>query len=167
MSFLRGVYWNGNYLSHATWNIIKYRKFYLFNRWKSEWVSLGTFLGTFLRHFSKSIHSAKLFPFVRKDLTVLIRDFNLDLCVMNLYSQGILFMCTRGSVVLDFVSQWTVVRQAPLFMGFSRQEYWLGLPCPPLGKSSRPRDWTYILCVSAAFRQILYPLGNLGSIVYI
>ena len=25
----------------------------------------------------------------------------------------------------------TVARQAPLFMGFSRQEYWSGLPCPP------------------------------------
>ena len=23
--------------------------------------------------------------------------------------------------------------QAPLFMGFSRQEYWSGLPCPPPG----------------------------------
>ena len=26
---------------------------------------------------------------------------------------------------------WTVGRQAPLSMGFSRQEYWSGLPCPP------------------------------------
>ena len=26
---------------------------------------------------------------------------------------------------------WTVAHQAPLFMGFSRQEYWSGLPCPP------------------------------------
>ena len=26
---------------------------------------------------------------------------------------------------------WTVARQAPLSMGFSRQEYWSGLPCPP------------------------------------
>ena len=25
----------------------------------------------------------------------------------------------------------TVARQAPLSMGFSRQEYWSGLPCPP------------------------------------
>ena len=25
---------------------------------------------------------------------------------------------------------WTVVHQAPLFMGFSRQEYWRGLPVP-------------------------------------
>ena len=24
----------------------------------------------------------------------------------------------------------TVTRQAPLFMGFSRQEHWSGLPCP-------------------------------------
>ena len=25
---------------------------------------------------------------------------------------------------------WTVARQAPLSMGFSRQEYWSGLSCP-------------------------------------
>ena len=28
---------------------------------------------------------------------------------------------------------WTVARQAPLSMEFSRQEYWSGLPCPPPG----------------------------------
>ena len=27
---------------------------------------------------------------------------------------------------------WTVACQAPLSMGFSRQEYWSGLPCPSL-----------------------------------
>ena len=32
-----------------------------------------------------------------------------------------------------FVTVWTVACQAPLFMGFSRQEYWSGLPCPPPG----------------------------------
>ena len=32
-----------------------------------------------------------------------------------------------------FVTQWTVACQAPLFMGFSRQEYWSELPCPPPG----------------------------------
>ena len=30
-----------------------------------------------------------------------------------------------------FVTVWTVARQAPLSMGFSRQEYWSGLPRPP------------------------------------
>ena len=29
------------------------------------------------------------------------------------------------------VTPWTLARQPPLSMGFSRQEYWSGLPCPP------------------------------------
>ena len=32
-----------------------------------------------------------------------------------------------------FVTLWTVALQAPLSMGFSRQEHWSGLPCPSLG----------------------------------
>ena len=35
------------------------------------------------------------------------------------------------SSVWLFVSLWVVAHQAPLSMGFSRQEYWSGLPCPP------------------------------------
>ena len=34
------------------------------------------------------------------------------------------------------VTVWTVAHQAPLFMRFSRQEYWSGLPCPPPGDLS-------------------------------
>ena len=30
-----------------------------------------------------------------------------------------------------FATWWTVAHQTPLSMGFSRQEYWSGLPCPP------------------------------------
>ena len=30
-----------------------------------------------------------------------------------------------------FVTPWTIACKAPLTMGFSRQEYWSGLPCPP------------------------------------
>ena len=32
-----------------------------------------------------------------------------------------------------FVTPWTVSHQAPLSMGFSRQESWSGLPCPTPG----------------------------------
>ena len=35
------------------------------------------------------------------------------------------------SVVSDSVTSWTVAHQAPLSMGFSRQEYWSGLPLLP------------------------------------
>ena len=34
---------------------------------------------------------------------------------------------------------WTIARQAPLSMGFSRQEYWSGLLCPPPGDLPNPR----------------------------
>ena len=41
-------------------------------------------------------------------------------------------LCLRVcSVVYDSVTLWTVAHQAPLPMGFFRQEYWSGLPCPP------------------------------------
>ena len=37
-----------------------------------------------------------------------------------------------------FATLWTADPQAPLSMGFSRQEYWSGLPCPPPGNLSDP-----------------------------
>jgi len=40
-------------------------------------------------------------------------------------------MLSHFSRVQLFVTTWTVARQAPLSMEFSRQEYWSGLPCPP------------------------------------
>ena len=36
------------------------------------------------------------------------------------------------SLVWFFVTLWTVVHQAPLSMGFSREKYWSALPFPPL-----------------------------------
>ena len=37
-----------------------------------------------------------------------------------------------------FVSLWTIARQAPVSMGFSRQEYGSGLPCSPPGHLPDP-----------------------------
>ena len=49
----------------------------------------------------------------------------------------ILFLCvcalSHFSPVRLFATLWTVAHQAPLSMGFSSQEYWSGLPCPPPG----------------------------------
>ena len=39
--------------------------------------------------------------------------------------------CKVPSVMSDDATLWTVAHQAPLPMGFSGQEYWHGLPCPP------------------------------------
>ena len=40
------------------------------------------------------------------------------------------------------VTPWTVPHQATLPMGFSRQEYWTGLPCPSPGDCPDP----HLLC---------------------
>ena len=37
-----------------------------------------------------------------------------------------------------FATLWTVARQASPSMGFSRQEFWSGLPCPPRGDLPNP-----------------------------
>ena len=66
-----------------------------------------------------------------------------------------------------FATLWAVARQAPLSMGFSRQEYWSGLPCPLLGGSSQPRDQNRVSCIADRFftnwatREALF-LGMLG-----
>ena len=48
-----------------------------------------------------------------------------------MYNESIL---SHFSHVQLFETLWTIACQAPLFMGFSRQEYWTEFPCSP------PRD---------------------------
>ena len=42
-------------------------------------------------------------------------------------------MVSRSSCARLFETLWTVVCRALLSVGFSRQEYWRGAPCPPPG----------------------------------
>ena len=42
-------------------------------------------------------------------------------------------MLSRFSCVWLFATLWTIACQVPLSMGFSRQQYWSGSPCPPPG----------------------------------
>ena len=70
-------------------------------------------------------------------------------CLPNLFSKwqwivihifyALLLLFSHSVVSDSFVTPWTVALQAPLSMGFSRQEYWSGLPCPPPGDLSNPR----------------------------
>ena len=49
-----------------------------------------------------------------------------------LISQIISMMCVCVCIQLLqlYLTLWAVAHQAPLSMGFSRQEYWSGFPCP-------------------------------------
>ena len=45
---------------------------------------------------------------------------------------------SHSSRVRLFVNPWTIARQAPLSVGFSKQEYWNGVPCPSPGDCPSP-----------------------------
>ena len=49
-----------------------------------------------------------------------------------------MFVLSRFSRTRFFATIWTIAHYIPLSMGFSRQEYWSGLPCPPPGDLSNP-----------------------------
>ena len=55
------------------------------------------------------------------------------------------------SCVQLFATPWTAACQAPLSMGFPRQEYWSGLPFPCSRGSSRCRDRTHASCIADGF----------------
>ena len=50
----------------------------------------------------------------------------------------LLLLLSRFSHVRLFATPWTVAYQAPQSMGFSRQEYWSGLPFPSPGDLPNP-----------------------------
>ena len=82
--------------------------------------------------------------------------------VERLYLYSFMMACesVSCSVVSDcFATPWTVALQAPLFMGFPRQEYWSGLLIPSPGDLSH----TGIEPGSPHCRQILYCLCTQGS----
>ena len=76
-------------------------------------------------------------------------------------------LLTRSSVcvyqslshVRLFATPWTAAHQAPLSMGFSRQQYWNGWPCPPPGDLPDPG----IEPTSPTFGQIFYHLSHQGN----
>ena len=97
----------------------------------------------------------------KKDVLFIIGDWNAKtgnqeisavtgkfaLGVQNEVGQRLIEFCQENPLVIAntplpsshfsrvqlFATPWTVAHQAPLSLAFSRQDYWCGLPCPPLG----------------------------------
>ena len=72
-------------------------------------------LDNFTRHSVFKVH-----PYCSTYLKFI--PFSLCVCV-----------CELLSCVLLFATPWTVAHQAPLYVEFSREEYWSGLPFPSSG----------------------------------
>ena len=67
------------------------------------------------------------------------------------YIVAYMCVCVSRSVVSDsFATPWTVALQAPQPLGFSRLEYWSGLPFPSPGDLSNPG--TEPACLAAPAR---------------
>ena len=91
--------------------------------------------------FRNTFNHKRLKGTIRKKRVKVRNMFNRWLCVcvcvcVSCYRHVQLFatLCTRA-------------HQAPLFMGFSRHEYWSGLPCSPLGHLSDPGIQLFLLCL--------------------
>ena len=57
---------------------------------------------------------------------------------LNQELKGFVCVLSHFDCVQLFATLWTIAHQAPLCMGFSRQEYWSGLPCPSPGDLPHP-----------------------------
>ena len=91
---------------------------------------------TFLKaRQSNTCHVRSIFPAARTYLgynvpnPLVSQPMNFSICSC---------MLSHFSHVPLFVTLWTLACQAPLSVGFSRQEYWSGLPCSPPGHLAHP-----------------------------
>ena len=73
-----------------------------------------------------------------------------------------LCVLSHFSHVRLFATPWTVAHQAPLSLGFSRQEYWHGLPFPPPGNLLDPGIKPMSLTSSCPDRWVFHHSGHLG-----
>ena len=78
---------------------------------------------------------------------------------------GHAYMLSHFSRVWLFATFWTVTHQAPLSMGFSRQEYWSGWTCSPPGDLCDP-GIEPVSHISCTVSQVLYLLALLDIILY-
>ena len=77
-------------------------------------------------------------PFHSVNLQANEFHFRISLLLASPFTWGLAMWVKSLSHVRLFATPWTVAHQAPPSMGFSRQEYWSGVPFPPPGGLSDP-----------------------------
>ena len=85
-------------------------------------------------HQSLGAYLAPCGSFTRNVLWKIQMNFLSNPCL----SHKVIVRIKSESRVQLFATPWTVAYQAPLSMGFSRQEYWGGLPFPSPGDLPNP-----------------------------
>ena len=78
--------------------------------------------------------------------------FLFSICVCGKKNVRVCACVLSGSIMSDFATLWTATHQAPLSMGFPRQEHWTGLPFPLPGDLPNPGiDQTHVPCIACGF----------------
>ena len=113
--FFKRFFWYGPFLNWICYNIAS---FFLFSWPQSMW-----YLSSLTRDWTRTPCNEKL-------------QLLLFWCI--LWSMGYMMMMCVLSRVWLFATPWTVACQAPLSMGFSRQEYMSRLPSPSPGDLPDP-----------------------------
>ena len=78
-----------------------------------------------------------------------------------------LHLCPSLQMDTNLFQIWTVASQAPLSMGFSRQEYWSGLPFPSPGGLLNPGIEPVSSALAGRFLQQVLPTEPPGKPLYI
>ena len=93
------------------------------------------------KHKGKAKYGYWVFP-TKEFISAIICLFSMLVIVGSYPCQQVynpsVFVLSHFSCVRLCVTLWTVAHQAPLSMGFSRQEYWSGLSFPPPGDIPDP-----------------------------
>ena len=121
---------------------------YTHNNWKWAFEEIFVFKSSVI-HYNLNMEATQVSisvdEWISKMLYILYNGilFNLNkngkpITCYNIHDCWRHFVVQSLSHVWFFATPWTVACLAPLSMGFSRQECWSELPCPPLGHLPDP-----------------------------
>ena len=113
----KGDFWALNFASYSSMHSMFYDNIV---NWRVHLSSLDLERVLYSRFSGSLFGSIDLLSLVI--LEFLILNFSQHACVLSHFTY-----------VRLFTTLWTVAHHAPLSMGFCRQEYWSGFPCPPPG----------------------------------
>ena len=95
---------------------------FVFSYW--DW-----FRNVHVKQFWPKLHEGKFFRDIQERFILILE---------RVYKRKVRVRMLVAQSCLTFVTPWTVAYQAPLSMGFPRQEYWSGLPFPSPGDLPDP-----------------------------